>query len=106
MREMETQDEYLNLRVNTYRMNEDKIKISNKIYIQDFFRIFGFGSKMLLLCWWFTAIYYFIIMEAVIISDNVEDYHEYSEADCYGFHMIDYVYGSFADRNTCIKKQE
>ena len=76
----------------TSRMYEDKIKLGNKIYVQDLFRTIGFGFKMICLCWFFTAVYYFLI------ADISRRSHGYSEIDhhhgCDGDHMLEHIYGA------------
>ena len=81
------------LNENNSRMYEDKIKLGNKIYIQDFVRTIGFGFKMFSLCWFFTAVYYFLIQDIARRSHEENDglSHEHG---CEGDHMLEHIYGA------------
>ena len=88
---------------NTTRMYEDKIKLGNKIYIQDAFRTVGYAFKMALLCWFFTAVYFCLIQE-IARKEHEEIGIDHDHVHCGGDHMIEYIYGSFEAQNTCIAK--
>lgn len=87
---------------NNSRMYEDKIKLGNKIYIQDGFKTIGFGLKMFMLCWFFTAVYFFMIKEIARKEHSDEDH--YHDIECGGEHMLEYIYGAFDAHETCIKE--